>query len=65
MKITNEQKEIKKRCIDVIYNIPKALKIISSIVYEKTILLPIHFALDKVDQIKNYAFGMCKKKKKD
>lgn len=64
-KITNDQKEIKKRCVDVIYNIPKALKIISSIIYEKTIILPINFVLDKVYQIKNYAFDMCRKKKKD
>ena len=50
-KITNERKEIKKRFIDVIFNIPKAAKIIATVAYEKT----IWFGLS-IEEKKGYLF---------
>jgi len=64
-KINNEQIEIKRRFIDLTYNIPKALKIISSKAYEKMIEKPINFFSNVFKIIYNNAFGVCKKKGKN
>ena len=63
-KITNDQKEIKRRCIDIICNIPKTLKIISFVVLNKIILDPYNFVFTKLKNQFDYLISFCKKNTK-
>ena len=60
--ITVEKKEIQKRFVDVLYNLPKATKVLFYWVYNKTFENPINYICETSNKVAKQMFCGCKRK---